>query len=464
MKDNREKKALRAGSFTSGPVLGRLILFALPLMASGVLQLLYNAFDMIIVGKYDSSSALAAVGATGPLINLIIGVFMGISLGSSVVVAQYVGAKSEREVGETVHTSMLVAMLSGVVLCVIGVLAARPMLQWMDTPDDVIDKAVLYMRIYFTGVPVSLVYNFGSAIMRGAGDSKRPLIFLSISGIVNIALNYVLVKYLYMGVAGVAIATVVSQVISALMVTISLSRREDCCRLRLRELHIYRDKLGRILRIGVPSGVQSALFSISNVLIQSAINSFGATAMAGHTAACSIEGFINASVTGVSQAGVTFTGQNTGAGKPKRVARIAIITTVIGVLLAVSMGMVGLSYGRELLGIYTEEPAVVDYGLIRFRMICHTFWLWALMDIYSGQLRGTGHSTAPMIISIMGICVLRVIWLYTAFVQYPTLRCLYISYPVSWGITWLVQMIWFWVSWRRGLRQHNAQTAAAPQC
>lgn len=448
---------------TTGPVLGRMLLFALPMSAAGILQLLYNAFDMIIVGKFDSSTALAAVGATSAVINLITCLFMGIALGAGVVVAQDTGAKRDDEVSRSVHTAMLVAVIGGVLLCAAGIALARPALTWMGTPADVLDSAALYMVIYFIGVPATMIYNFGTAVLRAVGDSRRPLYFLLLAGLVNIALNYVLVVCAHMGVAGVAWATVVSQTLSAALTTACLLRAKGAFRLELRKLHIYPDKLWSILRIGVPSGLQSALFSISNVLIQSTINSFGSAAMAGNTAASSIEGFVNASVGGISQAGTTFTSQNFGARKPRRIARVALVTSAMAFALAAALGFLEIRFGPQLLGIYTSDAEVVRFGMLRLTVMASTFAIWALMNVTTGLLQGMGRSTAPMIISVAGVCLLRIVWLYTVFPLAPTLPCLYISYPVSWGITWLVEFILFLFVLRKFTRVTAAEEAEAAQ-
>ena len=456
MKRTTTARPARTLDMTEGPIMGRMLIFALPMIATGILQLLYNAFDMIIVGRYDSNTGLAAVGATSPVINLIIGVFIGVSMGAGIVVAQYTGAHRDEDVSQTVHTSMLVAVISGVALCIVGVIAARPMMALIETPDDVIDQAALYMRIFVLGVPASMVYNFGASILRAVGDSRRPLYFLALSGVVNVILNYIFVRWLHMGVAGVAAATDISQVMSAVLVLLSLTSCEGSHRLYLRRLRIYPDKLWHILRIGVPSGLQSSLFSVSNVLIQSSVNSFGAITMAGHTAALSIEGFINAAASGVSQAGVTFAGQNIGAGKPRRIRRIAVTCAFLALCVTTLIGVIIWFFGESLLGIYSEDAAVVSIGMIRLRMSALTFGLWALMEVYSGQLRGMGHSTAPMLISIAGICLMRVVWIYTVFPLKPTLLCLYLSYPVSWGITFLAHFVCFCVVLRRTIRRQDA--------
>ena len=425
----------------NGPLLGKILLFALPIIATGMLQLFYNAMDMIVVGRFNGETALAAVGATGALINLITNAFIGLSLGASVVVAQNMGAGRTADVSKTVHTSVMIGAIGGIFLAVVGIILARPMLALMETPPDVIDQSVLYTQIYFAGMPAMLLYNFGAAVLRAVGDSKHPLIFLTISGIVNVVLNVVFVYYFNMGVAGVATATDISQVLSAILALRCLNKADDCYKFEPRKLKISTDKLWEIIRIGLPAGIQSSLFSFSNVLIQSAINSFGAITMAGHTAAVNIEGFANVAVNGVSQSAMTFVGQNTGARKPERIKKIIWICT--GLTSTVTIVICGLIriFASPLLHLYTDQQAVVEWGTLRLDIICKTYILLALMDLYSQVQRGMGRSVVPMIVSLAGICGFRILWLYTAFIEYPTMMCLYISYPVSWGITGLVHFI-----------------------
>ncbi len=431
----------RDSDMTHGPLLGKLILFAIPIILTGMLQLLYNAADMVIVGRYDGKTALAAVGATSSLISLIVNTFMGLSLGSGVIVAQHMGGHRDEDVRQTVHTSIAISLICGVVLLVVGVLLAKPMLTLMDTPTDALDQAVLYMRIYFLGVPAALLFNFGTAILRAVGDSKRPLWFLAISGIFNVLLNIILVKYVHLGVAGVAIATVTSQVISATLTIISLTNADGCYRLNWRYMRIYGDKLSAIIRIGVPAGIQSALFSISNVMIQSALNGFGSIVVAGHTAAVSIEGFMNVTAGGISQSAMTFIGQNTGARKPKRILRIILISTAMSTVVIGAMSVLMYGFGWQLLSIFTDDATVIDYGMIRLKVICTTYLLLAYMDLFGSAQRGMGHSMVPMVVSIAGICGFRILWLKTIFISEPTIMTLYLSYPASWLLTGAVHLI-----------------------
>lgn len=419
----------------NGPLLGKMLMFAVPLMLSGILQLLFNAADIIVVGRFTGSQALAAVGSTGALINLLVNVFMGLSIGANVLVAQYYGAHDEENVSDTVHTAILLSVVSGVVLIFLGILLAEPLLTLMGTPDDVLDQATLYMRIYFAGMPVIMLYNFGSAILRAIGDTKRPLYFLLTAGIINVFLNLFFVIVFHMGVAGVALATVISQVVSAGLVVLCLMRNQGMCHLDLKKLHIHRSKLLQIVRIGLPAGIQGAIFSISNVLIQSSVNSFGSIAMAGNTSASNIEGFIYTSMNALYQTALSFTSQNMGARKYDRIGQILGRALATVGIVGFSLGMIALLAGDVLLGIYTTDPEVIRYGLIRMSVICPTYFLCGMMDVCCGSIRGMGYSILPTIVSLTGACALRVVWIFTLFQWDHTLLNLYISYPVSWGLT-----------------------------
>ena len=446
---------------TSGPLLGKLIRFSLPLVLTGILQLLYNAVDMVVVGRYDGSQALAAVGATGPVVNLVTNLFIGMSLGASVLVAQYIGAHSDTDVFRTVHTAMLLSVISGVIVCGVGVAITRPMLVWMETPDDVLDQAAQYMRIYFVSMIAAMVFNFGASILRAVGDAKRPLYFLVIAGMINVVFNVWFVKYLGMGVAGVAWATMISQTVAAVLVTLSLVHADGCWKLNLRMLHIDRDKLWRMLRIGLPAGLQNSMFSISNVLIQSAINTFGSAAIAGTTAAANLESFISSTGGSIAQATLTFAGQNIGAGKPRRVARVTHVSSLLGIAVTLVMGGLMLRFGPQLLGIYSDDPAVIAIGMIRVRVVAFTFPALVLMNVYAGSLRGMGHSASPMIVTLMGVCVFRVVWIYTVFELYPTLRCLFISYPVTWALTAAFLAVIYYIVQARTVRRYESEAARA---
>lgn len=433
----------------NGPIFGKLLVFALPLMLSGILQLLFNAADIVVVGKFSGSHALAAVGSTGALINLFVNVFIGFSIGTNVLVAQYFGARDEKNVHETVHTSILLGIVGGFILIVAGMVFAKPMLEWMDTPEDVLSHAVLYMRIYFIGMPVMLVYNFGAAILRAIGDTRRPLYYLLSAGMINVILNLFFVIVLDMGVAGVATATVISQIVSAILIVRCLMHSDGIYRLDLHELKIYKRKMVHIAKIGLPAGVQGAVFSLSNVLIQSSVNSFGSIAMAGNTAAGNIEGFVYTSMNAVYQTALSFTSQNVGGERQDRIPKIVFqclaIVTVVGAVL----GNLAYQCGPFLLNIYSSDPEVIQYGMSRMQIICQWYFLCGIMDVAVGILRGMGYSVMPMLVSLAGACGLRVLWIFTVFVWKHSLFVLYLSYPITWTITLAVHFICFFVIWKR---------------
>ena len=446
---NQEKKEI---DMCEGPLAGKILRYTLPLALSGILQLCFNAADMIVVGRYASGEALAAVGSTGALINLIINVFMGLAVGVSVCVAHAWGAKNKESVRQIVHTAMLTSVIAGMIVLLIGFFGCRTFLSWMGTPDNVIALSTTYMKIYFLGMPACMVYNFGASVLRSIGDTKRPLIFLVIAGVVNVLLNLLTGIGFRLGVAGVAIATAASQVVSAALVVRSLMKRQDSCRLVLRDLRIYPDKLMTIVRVGLPAGLQGAVFSISNVLIQSSINSFGSVAMEGNTAAGNLEGFIYNVMNAFYHTSLTFTGQNVGARKPERIPRIAL--TCIALSMAISLTLSGLMYlfREPLLAIYRPDaPEAVAYGSLRMSIIVLTYFLCGIMEVFTGSLRGMGASLTPMLISLVGACVTRVIWIYTVFAAVPTLQVLYSCYPVSWLFTILMQIVAFFVI------RHNLQ-------
>ena len=433
----------------NGPLLGKILLFAVPLMLSGILQLLFNAADIIVVGRFVGHQALAAVGSTGALINLLINVFIGLSVGTNVMVANYYGAGRYEQVRETVHTSILTSLLCGSALILLGVCLAGPLLSLMGTPDDVLNQAALYMRIYFAGMPVIMLYNFGSAILRAIGDTRRPLYFLLLAGIINVLLNLFFVMQLRLGVAGVALATVLSQAVSAGLVTRTLMKSEGCFRLELSRLKIHPERLRQMIRIGLPAGMQGAIFSISNVLIQSSINSFGSVAMAGSTASSNIEGFVYTSMNAFHQTAISFTSQNYGAGKLNRINRILFLCLGCVTVVGLCMGNLAYCFGNRLLGIYSTDPTVISYGLIRMSYICVPYFLCGLMDVMVGSLRGMGYSIMPMLVSLTGACGLRVLWIFTVFSWSRSLETLFFSYPVSWGITAAVHLACYILAMRK---------------
>lgn len=429
----------------SGPLLGKIIRFAIPLMLSGILQLLFNAADVMVVGQFSGNHALAAVGSTSALINLLVNLFIGLSVGSSVMTGRFYGSNQYKDLHETVHTAMLTAAVGGVVMIFVGILFAEPMLTIMGTPDTVIEHSVLYMRIYFIGMPFFVVYNFGAAILRAVGDTKRPLIFLVISGVINVLFNLLFVIVFHMGVAGVATATVISQGVSAVLVLICLCKSDGPYRLVLSELRIYKDKLIEMLRIGLPAGIQGTVISASNVLIQSSINSFGDIAMSGNTAAANIDGFLYVSVNAFSQTALSFTSQNMGAKQFKRIDRVVVTCILISVTMGTLLGVSSWLAGNFLLGIFSPDPAVIAYGMERLSVVAVTYGLCGMMDIFPGCMRGMGSSLAPTIISITGTCLFRVVWIYTVFEANRTLMTLYFSYPVSWLFTIVMQAVCFFI-------------------
>ena len=410
-----------------GPLLSRMILFAVPLMLSGILQLLFNAADIIVVGRFSGSQALAAVGSTSSLINLLVNVFMGLSIGANVLTARYMGARDERELHDTVHTSITLSLISGVALIFIGVLLARPLLELMGTPEDVIDQATLYMQIYFVGMPATMLYNFGSAILRAVGDTKHPLYFLLVAGVINAVLNLFFVIVCHLDVAGVAIATVISQCISAVLVLLCLVRAEGPYRVDLRKLRIHGRRALQIVRVGLPAGIQGAIFSISNVLIQSSVNSFGSVAMAGNSASNNLEGFIYTSMNAVYQTSLNFTSQNLGAGKRERLTPILLRCLGIVTAVGAGMGLVFYLLRFPLLGIYSEDAEVVQFGTLRLTIFCATYFTCGIMDTCCGSIRGLGYSVLPTIVSLTGACGLRVLWIFTIFAANRSLTVLYLS-------------------------------------
>ena len=427
----------------SGPVLGKILIFSIPLMLSGILQLLFNAADVIVVGRYAGSQSLAAVGSTTALINLLINIFIGLSVGVNVLVAQYYGAKRDKDVSETVHTAVALSLVSGLFLVFLGVFASRPLLELMGTPEDVIDKSSIYMKIFFIGMPVNMLYNFGSAILRAVGDTRRPLYFLTASGIINVLLNLFFVINLNMDVAGVALATVISQAISAGLVVICLMKNEGSLKLQLKNLKINRTKFRRIVKVGLPAGMQGAIFSISNVLIQSSVNSFGSIAMAGNTAAQNIEGFVYAAMNAVYQTNLSFTSQNFGGRKYGRINRIMLVCVAVVSVVGVALGIGAYAMGNAFLGIYSSDPQVLAYGLRRLAIIGVPYFICGIMDTLVGSIRGLGYSILPMCVSLAGACGFRVIWIFTIFQWSRSLTTLYLSYPVSWTITALCHAVCF---------------------
>lgn len=428
----------------NGSIMDKLISFSLPLMLSGILQLMFNAVDIVVVGRFSGSQALAAVGSTTALINIFTNLFIGISLGANVLAARFYASGKEKEMSETVHTAITLALISGIIMAVVGLVLAKLALELMGTPSDVIELSTLYMRIYFCGMPFFMLYNYGAAILRAVGDTKRPLVFLIISGVANAGLNMILVIIFHMGVAGVGIGTVISQLISCVLVLRCLYKSEGCYQLRFSKLRIQKVYLRQIFQVGIPAGIQSTVINFSNALLQSSVNSFGSTAMAGYTAANNILGFLYASVNAVTQACMSFTSQNYGVGKYKRMDRVLINCLILSVVISGVLGCGSYAFGTEILKVYTEDPKVIQCGLEILSMTTVTYFLCGIMDLFPGALRGMGRSGVPMILSIIGTVGTRIVWIFVLFPQYRSLKFLFISYPASWLFTIVMQVICFY--------------------
>ena len=436
----------------TGPLLPSIILYTIPIILTSFLQLLFNAADLIIVGRFCGSVSVAAVGATGSITNLLVNFFIGLSVGAGVTVAHGLGSQEDTVVHNTVHTTLPTALVSGVFLTIVGVSFSGTFLRWMGTPETVLPLSTIYMQIYFAGITFTMVYNFCAAILRAAGDTRSPLIYLSFSGIVNVVLNVVFVTLFHMNVAGVALATTISQGISAVLVVRTLMKRTDACHLDLKKMQFHKQQLSKMLRIGLPAGMQSSLFSISNVLIQSSINSFGDVFMSGNAAASNIEGFIYVSLNAFHQTAVNFMGQNAGARQYKRVSNTLWICLGCVAAVGLAVGSLACCFGPSLLSLYiTDSQEAIGYGMLRLSYICLTYWICGLMDVSTGALRGLGESFIPMVLSVLGVCGIRIGWVYTIFQipRFHTPQCLYLSYPVSWTVTFLFQMAAFFNVYRK---------------
>lgn len=438
----KEKKKYEM-DMCNGPIISKMLIFAIPLMCSSILQLLFNAADIVVVGKFAGDNSLGAVGSTTALINLLVNLFMGLSVGANVLAARDYGGNRKDELSKTVHTSMMLSIISGIILTFVGVLFSRQILILMKSPDEILPLASLYLKIYFIGMPASMAYNFGSAILRSVGDTKRPLYFLFAAGIVNIILNLIFVIVFNMDVAGVALATIISQYISAFLVIRCLMRESEGIKLHISKLKIHKDKLMPILRVGIPAGFQGVIFSLSNVVIQSSVNIFGNIIVSGNSAAQNIEGFIYVGMNAFYQAAISFTSQNMGAGKKERVRKIAISAQILVILTGLILGLTALFSGRWLLRIYTNNPEVIEAGMKRMIVITTTYFLCGMMDVMVGIMRGLGYSIIPMIVSLVGACGLRLIWIATVFQipQYHNVTTVYVAYPISWAITFTIHVI-----------------------
>ena len=441
-----------------GPLLPSIISYTVPIILTSVLQLLFNAADLVVVGRFCGSISVAAVGATGSITNLIVNLFIGLSVGAGVTVAHALGSREEETVHKTVHTAMPMALLCGVVLTFVGVLFSGSFLRMMGTPDSVLPLSSTYMKIYFGGITFTMVYNYCASILRAAGDTKSPLIYLTFAGVVNVLLNLVFVIVLHMNVAGVALATTISQGISAVLVVRALMKRTDACRLDLKKMRFHQAQLLKMLKIGLPAGIQSSLFAISNVLIQSSVNSFGDIFMSGNAASGNIEGFVYVSLNAFHQTAVNFIGQNAGARQHKRILKTLWICLGCCVVVGLSLGTLIWSFGPQLLSIYiTDSAEAISYGMIRMTYIALPYFLCGLMDVSTGALRGLGSSFTPMLISVLGVCGIRIGWISTIFQipQFHTPQCLYISYAFSWTVTFLFQIVAFFFVYRKFRRTYS---------
>lgn len=438
------KSATRDKDMCNGPIFGKIVLFALPIMAMNILQLLFNAADLVVVGRFSGKEALAAVGATSSLINLIVNTFMGLSVGTSVIVAQDFGAKRSEDIGKSVHTSITLSIIAGIFVMILGLLLCKPMLAAMGTPGDIIDLSAVYMRIYFLGIPASMVYNFGAAILRAVGDSKRPMYYLLISGILNVFLNLFFVLEMGMSVDGVAWATIISQYLSMfLTIWCLIKNREESIRLNIRKLIIDRHKLMKIVKIGLPAGLQSMLFSISNVLIQSAVNSFGTSMVAASSAAGNIEGFVATPMNAYYNAAITFTGQNMGAKKYDRIDKVAKVCTVLTFATWIVVSGLAMLFARPLLSIFNTDPEVLRLGVIKLNVLMIAYFSCGIMNVFPGLTRGMGFSVSPMVCTLIGACLMRIVWLVTFFKWYPTVLMLFACYPVTWTLAGIGQVCIF---------------------
>lgn len=431
---------------TSGPFLKKILVFSVPLMLTGLLQLAYNTADVVVVGRFAGKEALAAVGSTGSLINLLLNVFLGLSMGSGVMIARHIGAGDEERVRKSTHTAMLLSVICGFLVGALGFFLSKQILILMKAPDDVLDLAALYLKIYFLGSPGMLAYNFGASIVRATGDTKRPLYILFFSGLVNVALNLILVIFFHLGVSGVAIATIVSQYISAVMIIKYLTVIPNSCRLHFSKLRIHKEELLPILRLGLPAGIQNSLFSVSNVIIQSTVNSFGSVAMAGIAAGSNFDSYVYTCTNAIAQTSMTFTSQNMGAKKYGNIPRVFSYCLMITVVVGTAMGWFGVLFDDTIVGFFSTDPEVISIGAARLSQIMPFYVFCSLMDVASNQLRGMGRSYDTMFVSLAGACGVRLLWIFAALPFNHTLTMLYWAYPISWAVTFFVQlMLYFYV-------------------
>lgn len=455
----RKRRSSYEVDMLNGPLLGKIIRFSLALTMTNVLQLLYSAADLVVIGQFsESETAIAAVGATNALVSLIVNFFIGLSVGVSVLVARGYGTNNRRSVNQVVHTSMTVALICGLIVMVVGLCFSKTFLVWMGTSDAIIEQSTLYLSIYFIGSPFNTIYNFGASILRSTGDTKRPFYFLSLSGLVNVILNLIFVCGFHIDVAGVAIATVASQMLSAFLIVLCLMKQEGMCRFEIKQMRIHGEVLREILRIGLPASIQNTLFSISAVMIQSSINFFDVTYAApgtapytgGSSAANNIEGFVYTSLNSFQHAAMSFTGQNYAAGKYNRTRKVMKCCIFSSLIVAIVMGGTAILFGRQLLSIYVPgDELAIRYGYQRLIVLCSTYALCGFMEVLVGQLRGLGRSMVPMLISVIGICGLRVFWISVVFAMTHDWIILFLSYPVSWIITISAQFISYYIIQRK---------------
>ncbi len=467
--DIKKHKKVKNTDMCTRPLLGKIIMFSLPLIATGILQLLYNAADIIVVGQFSGHTAMAAVGSTGSLVNLVTNLFIGFSVGALSAMSRWIGAGEKEKADRIVHTSIPVGVIGGVIVGIIGFFGAELFLKWMKTDPNVIDQATLYLKIYFVGMPFAMLYNFGASILRACGDTKRPLIILSLAGLINVGINLWLVAGFNMGVAGVAIGTTASQAISAVAVLWVLWKQKGYGCFRFKKMRVYSDSLKEIVQIGLPAGIQGTIFSLSNVIIQSSINIFGDIAMAGNAAAASIEGFVYTAMNAVSQACLTFTAQNYGASKLKNIRLILVQCVAIVTVVGVVLGVAAYVFSPQLLYIYNKDAAVIAYGVDRLAIVSTMYFLCGLMEVLVGSLRGMGRSFVPMLLSVVGVCGGRIIWIYTVFAAEHNLTMLYLSYPVSWLLAIVMHLITYFVVYghvkkvlRPEKKDENAVQALSP--
>jgi len=436
---------------TTGGIVQKLLIFSIPIIFSGILQLVFNAADIIVVGQFAGDESLAAVGATSSLINLLIGLFTGLATGTNVIAANYLGAQKLENVKKTVHTSIIVSIFAGIFLTIIGISFAKPILKLMKIPSEVLPLATVYLKIYFGGITTTMLYNFGSSLLRAKGDTKRPLYVLLIAGIINVILNLLFVIVFKMNVAGVALATIISQGFSAVCILFMLVQEKNEFKLTLKNLKFDKHIFIKMIKIGVPAGFQGMMFSFSNVIIQSAINSFGAVIIAGNSAALSIEGFVYIAMNGFAQGTLTFTSQNYGAKKYDRIKTVAITSEIIVLLIGTILGGIVILFSEQILSLYTKSQDALEAGKIRLLVICSVYCLCGMMDVIGNIIRGIGHSILPMIVTLAGACGLRILWIATLF-QIPKFHStytIYFSYPVSWLITFLIEVICFTFIFRK---------------